>query len=101
MVGVDGKLIAIEMVNSPPEAPWPSNIFSLFSLGWRQEKELGRKDPYPELKQGWKILDMGSIQENIISLQSSFSSTGPRAHPSRSPSHEPIFSLRSPYSASY
>lgn len=34
-----------------PEAPWPSSIFSLFSLGWRQEKELGRKRrPPPRAK---------------------------------------------------
>lgn len=45
LVGVDGKLVAmgIQMVDFPPEAPWPSSILSLFSLGCYQEKVLGRE----------------------------------------------------------
>lgn len=77
VVGVNGKLVAIEMVDFPPEAPWPNNTFSIFSLGWRQgvrEKER-LWDSYPELKQGEKTSDTDSIQGNITSLQSSFSST--------------------------
>lgn len=69
--GVDGKLVAIEMVDSPPEAPWPSNIFSLFSLRWRQEKELRRKRrPPPRAKAKMENIRHGfHIGEHHISAE--------------------------------
>lgn len=53
---VDEKLVAvgIQIVSPPPEAPGPSSILGLFSLGWRQEKILGEEekalDPQPRAK---------------------------------------------------